>query len=55
MDIKIDAPITLITIIFIILKCAGFIAWPWIWVVAPVWISLSLVAVLAIFAAFFAR
>lgn len=35
----------LLTIVFIILKLTGVIAWSWWWVLAPIWISL-LIAVL---------
>lgn len=31
--------IGLLTIVFIALKLTGVIAWPWIWVLAPIWIS----------------
>jgi len=24
-------------LVLVILKCAGVIAWPWIWVVSPLW------------------
>ena len=41
----------LLTIVFIVLKLTGFIAWPWVWVLAPLWISALLVSVIfAIFA-----
>ena len=33
-------------LIFIILKLTGHIAWSWLWVLAPVWIPLSIVVVL---------
>lgn len=32
----------LLTIVFIVLKLTGVIAWPWLWVLAPLWISLAL-------------
>ena len=28
----------LLTIVFIVLKLCGVIAWPWLWVLAPLWI-----------------
>jgi len=37
----------LLTIVFITLKLTGFIAWSWLWVLSPVWITVLLV--LAIF------
>ncbi len=30
----------LLTIIFIVLKLIGVIAWSWIWVLSPLWIAL---------------
>ena len=33
----------LLTIAFIVLKLCGVIAWPWIWVLAPLWIGWGLV------------
>lgn len=46
----------LLTIVFITLKLTGVIAWSWLWVLSPIWISfLLLVAFLAVCAgAFFA-
>lgn len=35
---------TLLTIAFIVLKLCGVIAWSWLWVLAPLWISVALVA-----------
>ena len=32
-------------LIFIILKITGQIAWPWLWVLSPLWITLSLMIV----------
>ena len=32
--------IVLLTILFVILKMMGFIAWAWIWVVSPIWIGI---------------
>jgi hypothetical protein len=43
----------LLTIAFVVLKLTGYINWSWIWVVAPVWISITvgliIIAVLHIF------
>lgn len=33
---------TLLTIAFIVMKLCGVIAWPWLWVLAPLWISVAL-------------
>lgn len=35
----------LLQLAFIVLKLVGVISWPWLWVLAPTWISLILVAV----------
>lgn len=35
---------TVLTIVFVSLKLTGNIAWPWVWVLSPLWIS-GLVAV----------
>lgn len=34
---------TLLTIAFIVLKLCGVIAWSWLWVLSPLWISVALV------------
>lgn len=36
----------LLTIVFIILKLCKIISWSWIWVLAPLWISLGITVVL---------
>ena len=36
-----------LTVLFIALKLCGVITWPWIWVLAPLWIS-ALAAVVAL-------
>lgn len=41
-------------IIFIILKMVGVISWPWIWVLAPFWISIALFIIAFIFTLLFA-
>ncbi|WP_242258111.1 hypothetical protein [Streptococcus thoraltensis] len=42
---------SMLLILFIALKLVGVIDWPWIWVLAPFWIPLTLgVLVLAIIA-----
>ncbi|KAB7765369.1 hypothetical protein [Xanthomonas sp. LMG 12461] len=40
----------LLTIVFIVLKLTGYIAWSWWWVLSPVWIS-SLIAILIVLGA----
>ena len=37
-----------LTLLFIALKLTGQIDWNWIWVLSPIWISISFLAVLAI-------
>lgn len=32
----------LLTVVFIALKLTGNIAWPWVWVLSPLWISFLL-------------
>ena len=34
-----------LAIAFIVLKLTGFITWSWLWVLAPIWIQLSLVVI----------
>lgn len=41
-------PLSLLTIVFIILKLTEVIAWSWWWVLAPVWIPLALALVIII-------
>ena len=36
-----------LTLLFIALKLTGQIDWNWIWVLSPIWISISFLAVLA--------
>lgn len=33
----------LLTIVFIVLKLLGVIAWSWWWVLSPIWISFALI------------
>lgn len=40
---------TLLTILFVILKVTGKIAWPWLWVFAPLWISAAVVLAILFF------
>lgn len=39
-----------LTLIFIILKLTNVIDWSWVWVLAPLWIPLALVAVILLVA-----
>ena len=36
----------ILTLLFIGLKLTGFITWSWIWVLAPLWIPISIALVL---------
>lgn len=36
-----------LTAIFILLKLAGFIEWPWFWILSPMWISFLCVLIIA--------
>ena len=35
----------LLTVAFIVLKLTGYIAWSWLWVLSPIWITSALVCV----------
>ena len=37
---------SLLTLLFIALKLTGVIAWPWIWVLAPLWIGFAFAVLL---------
>ena len=39
----------LLTIVFIVLKLCGVINWSWIWVLAPMWVSVALCVAIFIF------
>jgi hypothetical protein len=41
-------------ILFVTLKIIGLIAWPWIWVLAPLWIPIAIVLALLIVVGLFA-
>lgn len=40
-------------IVFLILKLAEVIDWPWLWVLSPLWIPFSMAFTTAFFCAFF--
>ena len=46
--------IGLLTIMFIGLKFTGYITWSWIWVLAPIWISIIVVVIIYIIIAIMA-
>ena len=37
--------VSVLTIIFIVLKLLGVVQWSWIWVLSPIWISAVIVVV----------
>jgi hypothetical protein len=37
--------VSVLTIVFIVLKLLGVIQWSWIWVLSPIWISAVIVIV----------
>lgn len=39
----------LLTIVFIVLKLCGVVAWSWLWVLSPIWITFALVLIVLIF------
>ncbi|RZN42522.1 MAG: hypothetical protein EF813_01335 [Methanosarcinales archaeon] len=44
----------LLTILFIGLKLTGYITWSWIWVLAPIWISIIVMVIILIIIAIIA-
>lgn len=38
----------LLTIVFIVLKLCNVIAWKWVWVLSPLWISFGLVILILV-------
>lgn len=42
----------LLTIVFIILKLTNVIAWSWVWVLSPLWISVGLFLFVAVILGF---
>ena len=32
-------PVVVLTLIFVVLKAAGFISWSWLWVLSPIWLT----------------
>lgn len=38
----------LLTIVFIVLKLCNVITWSWLWVLSPIWISVSITIVVGI-------
>lgn len=40
----------LLTILFIGLKLTGYIDWSWWWVLSPIWVTISVVSLIALIA-----
>ena len=40
--------IGLLTILFIVLKVTGYVAWSWWWVLAPLWIGIPVMIMLVL-------
>lgn len=38
----------MLCLLFIALKLMGYINWSWVWVLSPIWISLTLMALIAV-------
>lgn len=36
-----------LTVIFVVLKLVGVISWPWLWVLAPIWIPLGIILLIS--------
>lgn len=45
----------LLTIVFIVLKLLKVISWSWLWVLAPLWIPISVAVLIFIIAIIFLR
>lgn len=41
---------SILTIIFVVLKLVGVIEWSWVWVLAPLWISVAISLVFTLIA-----
>ena len=39
---------SLLTLVFITLKLVGVIAWPWVWVLAPLWLGFIVAVLIAV-------
>ena len=45
--------IPLLTVLFIGLKLTGYVAWSWLWVLSPMWVTALVVIVLTVLVAYF--
>lgn len=39
-----------LAVLFIGLKLTGYINWPWVWVLAPIWVPIAVVVVILVIA-----
>lgn len=39
-------PVVMLALIFVVLKAAGLISWPWLWVLSPIWLTFLFFAVI---------
>lgn len=47
--VKTNSTLSILGIVFIVLKLCGIITWSWEWVLAPFWIQLIIFVVLLVF------
>lgn len=40
--------VSVLTIVFIVLKLCGVINWSWVWVLSPIWITVGFIAAILI-------
>lgn len=45
----------ILAVAFIALKLMGYISWPWLWVLAPIWAPVILVLMLALILSIFSK
>lgn len=54
MKVETSSTVSLLTLVFIVLKLCKVITWSWWWVLAPTWIPLTLAVVFITFCLFMA-
>lgn len=42
---KTSSPVFILTLLFLILKLTNYITWSWLWVLAPLWLPITIYAV----------
>ena len=45
--------LSILCLIFITLKLTGYIAWSWLWILAPIWIPISIILVVFVMVGMF--